>query len=312
MRLVPRVGSPRALLRLFQVVRAERAGVFHAHLNWPLACRSALLVAKALRVPSRVATVQLFIGGPWPVQGPIQRLVIAPSVGRFIAVSSGVAAQLESFFGIPPQKIRVVPNGICISRFRNVEPARLAKSPVVFTAARLDQQKGLGFLLEAAAAVPEATFVIAGDGPEAPALARQARALGVSERVHFLGRREDIPSLLAGCDVFALPSLNEGFPLAVLEALASARAVVTTAIPGITEIVDDGETGLLVRPGDSASLASAIRSLLAQPDRAQQLGAAGRRRVEQAFSAEAMVRAVEAIYEELLPAGQARSRRSAS
>jgi glycosyltransferase involved in cell wall biosynthesis len=299
-RSVPRITDVPAARCLIDAVRHERASIFHAHLNWPLACRAGLLIAAALRVPGRVATVQLFTGGAWPVQGRLQQLLVAPTVNRFIAVSNAVASQLQANFGVPRWKLRVVHNGIPVTGFENVRPVRVAEPPVVLTIARLDAQKGLPVLLEAAASLPGVSFVVAGDGPEGPALAQRAKELGVHERVRFLGYRRDIAELLAGCDVFALPSLNEGLPLAVLEAMASHRPVVASAIPGINEVVVEGQTGLLVAPGDSAALAEAIGSVLADPQLGQRLGAAGRLRVESTFSAEAMTRGVIAIYEELL------------
>ncbi len=299
-RSVPRTTNWGSLWRLVEAVRSEQPAIFHAHLNWPMACRTGLVVAAALGVRARVATLQLIIGGPWPVQGRLQRFVIAPLVGRFIAVSHGVAGELRASFGVPCSKLRVVHNGLPEDGFQDVAPIRLAEPPVVMTTARLDPQKGLPVLLEAAASLPGVSFIIAGDGPEGPALARRARALGVHDRVRFLGHRHDIQALLAGCEAFALPSMNEGLPLAILEAMAAARPVIASAIPGISEAVVDGETGLLFPPGDSAALADAIRAVLADSNRAAQLGAAGRRRARQEFSADAMVRGVAAVYDELL------------
>jgi glycosyltransferase involved in cell wall biosynthesis len=300
-RCVPRtVGSPGDLRRWIDVLRAEQPDVFHAHLNWPLACRTGLLMAAALRVRARVATVQLFIGGPWPVQSPVQRLLVAPTVGRFVAVSHGVAEQLHASFGVPLTKLRVVHNGIRVADFADVAPVRIARAPVVLTTARLDPQKGLPVLLEAATKLPDVSFVVAGDGPERPVLAERARTLGVAGRVHFVGHRTDIAGLLAGCDVFVLPSVNEGLPLALLEAMAAGRPLIASAIPGVSEAVVHGQSGLLVPPGDSTALAAAIRRLLVEPDLRRRLASAARARVEREFSAEDMVRGVAAAYVELL------------
>ena len=131
--------------------------------------------------------------------------------------------------------------------------------PVVLTLARLDRQKGLTTLLEAAELVPEARFVVAGEGPERPMLEAQIRRLGLEHRVTLLGHRSDVPQLLAGCDLFVLPSLYEGLPVSILEAMAAEKPVVATAIGGTDEAVLHGSTGLLAPAGNAVALAAAIR-----------------------------------------------------
>jgi len=170
----------------------------------------------------------------------------------------------------------------------------------VVTLARLSPQKGIDTLVTAAGLVPEAKFLVVGDGPERTALEAQAESLGISSRVSFLGHRRDVPALLASADVFALPSLFEGLPLSVLEAMAAAKPVVASRIGGTDEAVVDGVTGILVPPSDPAALAQAIRTVLADPQLAARMGGAGRARVHEAFTAQAMARGVEAVYDELL------------
>jgi glycosyltransferase involved in cell wall biosynthesis len=148
--------------------------------------------------------------------------------------------------------------------------------------------------------VPEATFVLAGDGPLRPRLEELARSLGLAERVLFLGHRDDVPALLASCDLFVLPSLYEGLPLSLLEAMASGRPAIATDVPGSNEVVHHAESGLLVPRADPLALADAIRRLLADPAAAERLARAGRARVDRDFSVERMVRGVEAVYDQLL------------
>jgi glycosyltransferase involved in cell wall biosynthesis len=121
--------------------------------------------------------------------------------------------------------------------------------------------------------------------------------------VRFLGHREDIPQLLATCDLFVLPSLYEGLPLSVLEAMASRKPVVASKVAGNDEAVVDGWTGMLVPPMDGTALAGAIETMLADQRMAVRFGEAGRKRVAQMFSAEAMVRGVSDIYDELMARG---------
>ena len=122
----------------------------------------------------------------------------------------------------------------------------------------------------------------------------------MAPQVHFTGWRDDIPDVLALCDVFVLPSLREAFGRALVEAMAMERPVVATTGGGVPDVVVDGETGLLVDPAASAPLAAAVRALLENPPRARPLGAAGRRRAESTFSLRAHVDAVERTYAELL------------
>ncbi|HTK40123.1 MAG TPA: glycosyltransferase family 4 protein [Gemmatimonadales bacterium] len=295
------------LAALGRVLVQERPAVFHAHLNWPLACKFGLLTARALRVPAIVGTAQLFVEALVNRSVRVQQRIVAAAVDRYLAVSSHVARRLAESLRIPDRKIRVVHNGIDPAPFEMSWEARPAadvnrepRQPSVVTLARLSAQKGIDTLLTAASQVPEARFFIVGDGSERAALEAQAQSLGVSDRVSFLGHRRDVPALLASADVFAFPSLFEGLPLSVLEAMAAAKPVVASRVGGTDEAVVDGVTGILVPPSDPAALAQAIRTVLADPQLAARLGGAGRARVHEAFTAQAMVRGVEAVYDELL------------
>jgi glycosyltransferase involved in cell wall biosynthesis len=166
--------------------------------------------------------------------------------------------------------------------------------------ARLDEQKGHRYLLEAAVEIPEAVFVLVGDGPERAALEKQVHQLKLEDRVLFFGFRNDIQNWLSACDLFVLPSLYEGLPIAVLEAMAAGKPVIATDIPGNREAVVDGLTGCLVAPQDPRSLAVAIRSLLADSALRKRMGQAGREIVSQKFSMKEMVRQVTEVYTECL------------
>ncbi len=296
--------------RFVRSLRAIRPAVFHAHLTWSLSCKFGLAAAIVARIPAIVATQQLFpvIVYRWFTR--LQQRFIIGRIGKYIAVSQDVGRQLHQTFNVPEGKIRVVHNGILLEPFtcptRN--PAILSAAlncrssgqPLVLTNARLNPQKGLDYLLEAVALVPEAIFIIAGEGPERPKLEKQVKNSNLGGRVIFLGFRRDIPDLLAGCDLFVLPSLFEGLPLSILEAMAAGKPVIATKIGGTDEAVIQEETGLLVPPGDAAALAGAIRRLLAEPELARQFGQSGKKRVYKEFSAQAMVRKTVQIYNELL------------
>ena len=285
---------------LVRVLRQGRPSAFHAHLSWPLAARKQLAVAVAARVPAVVATYHLFPPGSFGRTASLQGRLLSAGIGRGIAVSEAVATALVERLGWPRRKLEVIRNGIPVERFQAAADPELrfeltaGRGDVLFlTTARLDPQKGLEVLLRAAGSVDGARFVVAGDGPE------RARLTG-GDRVRFLGQRDDVPALLAACDAFVLPSLFEGTPIALLEAMAAGKAIVATAIPGVDELVTADESALLVPPGDSDALAAALRRLATEPELRARLGAAARQRAETMFSVETSTRRVTSVYDELL------------
>lgn len=227
--------------------------------------------------------------------------------GRMVAVSRDVKRHLVERVGIPEDRVRTIPNGIDSRLYRGGAGVRERVRrelgldegrPVVGAVGNLYPVKGHSFLVEAAARVrrelPSAAFLIAGEGALLEPLRRRARELDCD--VRFLGFREDVPDLLQALDVFVLPSLSEGLPLSVLEAMAAGRAVVATAVGGIPELVLPGETGLLVPPSDPEALARAILALLRDRDLAEKLGSLGRERVEEEFSLNGMVESYHGLY----------------
>ncbi|HEX3173630.1 MAG TPA: glycosyltransferase [Solirubrobacterales bacterium] len=292
---------------LARMLRRRRPDVFHASLSWPLAAKYGLAAAVVARVPATVATVQLFPEFELGRSSRWQMRALAAGVDRYIAVSRDIAAKLGQRMSWPAAKIEVVHNAVRLNRCASPRSAQLRdelsggrERPVVLTIARLDPQKGHPVLLEAAARLPGINFALAGDGPERARLEAQAESLGLGNRVGFLGHRTDVPDLLDACDVFALPSLYEGSSLALLEAMAARRAVVSSAIGGTEELIGDGEDGLLVPPGDATALAAALRRLLADAALRRRLADRARQRAERDFSAAAMCASVTRIYDRLL------------
>lgn len=285
----------------------QRPAVFHAHLSWPLAAKYGLAGAVAARVPAVVATIHHFSQLDLGRSSSFQLRALAVGVGRYIATSGDVKAALIDRLQIPTRKIEVVANGVAPERFTGVSSPRLRTELsggsvrfILLTCARLDSMKGLDVLLRAARELPEARFVIAGEGPERAALELQVKQLGLVDSVVFLGQRDDVPALLAAADAVVLPSLYETTSQSLLEAMAASRPVVTTAIPGTDELIVDGESGLLVPPSDHAALATALRRLLADSGLRTSLARRARDRVEQEFTAEQMGARVTRIYETLL------------
>ncbi|MHC5212647.1 MAG: glycosyltransferase family 4 protein [Planctomycetota bacterium] len=219
-------------------------------------------------------------------------------VDRILCVSEMIRRVLITD-GLPESLLGVVHSGIDLARFEDVPdrtPALRREFGVpedgrlILNVAHCADHKGQGYLVAAAPAVldrhPGARLVIAGDGELLPDLKAQAAALGVADRLHFPGFREDVPALLQAADVFCFPSHLEGLGTSVLDALAMRRPVVSTTAGGIPEMIESGVHGLLVPPRDPEALAAAVTWMLDHPEQARDMGAAGRRRVEQEFTCE--------------------------
>jgi glycosyltransferase involved in cell wall biosynthesis len=308
--VVPRMKGKEAisgLPRFIQLLRRENPAIFHAHLNWLLSCKFGLMASALAGIPHVVATLQQYLLPPWGRSTFLQQRFVSERVDRYIAVSNAIARQLSEDFHVPTTKIEVIHNSIPAERFnRSCNPAlrkelsRETAWPVVLTVARLDEQKGHKFLLQAVSQLPEAIFALVGEGPERASLEAQADRLGISDQVLFLGFRQDVPDLLACCDLFVLPSVYEGLPLSVLEAMAAGKPVVATAVGGTPEAVVDGETGFLVPPGDPQALAISIQTALENSKLLNKLGEEGKKRAQKEFSVEIMSQTVIQVYEELL------------
>jgi glycosyltransferase involved in cell wall biosynthesis len=307
-RPVPRprgVGGLGKVPGIARVIRKERPALFHAHQNWLLSCKFGLMAARLARVPLVVATLQQILVPPWKRNVYWQQRIVSKTVDQYVAVALAVADQLTDSFRVPGRKVEVLHNGVPVEVFASRPKTGLDaadksdRRPVVLTVGRLDDQKGHGVLLEAAQHVPDATFLLAGEGENRGALQQTAERRGISNRVVFLGHRSDIPDLLTRCDLFVLPSLYEAFPLSVLEAMAAGTPVVATAVGGTPEAVEDGVTGYLVPPGDATRLAAAINMALADPRRRRDMGRAAQERVAR-YSVAAMVERYTRLYDDLV------------
>jgi glycosyltransferase involved in cell wall biosynthesis len=214
-----------------------------------------------------------------------------------VANSTAAAARLEQE-GVPRGRIVVIPNGIDLARFMPA-PAP-AGGKTIATVANLRPGKGHDVLIQAMAAVvarePHARLRLIGDGPRRGPLEALAASLGIRDHVEFLGHRDDVPMLLAESSAYAFPSLSEAFPNGLIEGMAAGLPTVATAVGGMVELVEHGNNGLLVPPGDAPALASAILELLQHPDRAAAFGRAARATIESRYSFERMVGAFEQLF----------------
>jgi glycosyltransferase involved in cell wall biosynthesis len=185
----------------------------------------------------------------------------------------------------------VIPLGIDVERFAGAQPALTAGTPLIGTIGRLAEQKDHATLLEAARLLPEAQFVLVGDGELRGELERRA-----GENVQFTGARDDVPELLASFDVYAQPSLFEGLCVAVLEAQAAEVPVIATPVGGVRDTVVHEETGLVVPVGDAHALAAAVERLLDDQQLAARLADEAGRRVRERYTEQRMIEATLALY----------------
>jgi starch synthase (maltosyl-transferring) len=261
-------------------------------------------------------------GSPWVVGGlrvaehqkkwhlALDRLT-APLATGSVCVSQGVLRFSRDVARLDPARLTVIPNGIDPAPF-DFAP-RLPRSAIdvpdhaqlALWVGRIALQKGLPDLLDAAERViaqrPGWHLALAGDGPQSNWLVQQLAARApLRDRVHWLGRRDDVPSLLQSADLLVHSSLWEGMPNAVLEAMAARRPVVATAVEGTEDLVVPGQTGWLVPAGDAAALSRALIEAADSPECRRRYGEAGRLRVEEVFSLETTVSAYERLWAAIL------------
>jgi glycosyltransferase involved in cell wall biosynthesis len=278
-----------AISRLVRLMRAWQPDVV-------LCCnqRALRLGGPAARL-ARTRRVVMRDGLQGSLRGSSYNRWLAHLVDGFVVNADAIRRELLAW--LPSDRVRVIYNGIDLRPYDEARdgPAlrRELDCPpnacVVLSVARLVAEKDHATLLTAFRRVAERDerlhLWIAGDGPLRATLTAQAQRLGLEGRLTFLGFRADVPRLLAAADLLAIASLREGLPNVALEAMAARRPVVATAVAGTPELVQDGETGLLVPPGAPDAMASALAALIADPVRRRQMGERGRRRVEQWFEA---------------------------
>jgi len=220
-------------------------------------------------------------GGLLPLKAHQQRLrrLVAPRVDRVVAVAQAQVDPLVAA-GFRRERIRVVANGVGLGSAPSPPP----QDGYALVLAGLRPEKRVDLFVEAVAQVPGLRGVVAGEGRERARLERLITDRGAE--VQLLGERHDTAELIHGAAAVCLPSEAEALPMSILEAMAAGRPVVATLVGGVPDAVADGETGLLVAPGDAGALASA---LAAAREDATRLGTAGRHRIEERFTLEAMV-----------------------
>lgn len=299
--------------RLSALLEARDVEVVHAHDLTSLA--HAVLAGWRLRRPVLFTEhSRHYIDARW--RRRLEKRLLCLGVRRLAAVSPELAQATVTRDGVPGDKVLVIENGVDLDAFAAPSDQALRRelgvAPsglLVGMVGRLEEIKGPHILLEAfaalAAAVPEATLVFVGDGGLRAGLENRTKALGLDGRVSFTGARADIPQVMAGLDILALPSLSEGLPFALLEGMAAAKPVVATAVGRIPAIVRDGENGLLTPPGDAAGLAGRMRRLLGDGTLRARLGDQARACMAAGYDRRTMLAGYRQLYAEALGASLA-------
>jgi glycosyltransferase involved in cell wall biosynthesis len=294
------------LVELSRLLRRERPQILHASSS--KAGVLGRLAAVATRVPIRFFTVHgwafsAYSGLPSLLYRVTDRLM-APLTTVTICVSENeLAAGLEAGT-CSAERTVVIRNAVDVSAASRARHDRA--TPRLIAVGRLKAPKDFVTLIRAFAALPKGSFeaLIVGDGPDRGVVEDEIRRLGLEERVRLAGERSDVPALLADSDLFVLSSRSEGLPVSVLEAMAAELPVVASGVGGLAELVVDGETGILVPPGETRALAAALGRLVGDRELRRRLGAAGRARAEALFDLAAFRRAHVELYErQLLLAG---------
>ncbi|HEY7124562.1 MAG TPA: glycosyltransferase [Ktedonobacterales bacterium] len=305
--------SPGVIWKLARLMRRGRYDVVHSYLYQAnLVTRVA---ARLAGVPVNISSVRCsYTWLRWP------HFAVDRWTAHFADCITSVSEATRQFSiereGLPAGKIVTLRNGIEVSRFDKItdrEATRAATRQslgyasddlVVCMTGRLHAQKGHTYLFQVAerlkARFPHLRLLIIGDGPQRGALEAEAQARGLNDLVQFLGMRKDVPELLAASDIFAFPSLYEGLPNAVLEAMAMSLPVVASTADGTVEVIENERDGLLVPTGDAAALEVALERVLGDAELRQRFAQAGRQRVLADFTFEKMMRETEDLYYSLL------------
>jgi len=304
------LGGLHQLLRLTAFLRRERFDVVHTHDLW--SNLMGVPAARMARVPAIISSRRDLAHFDWYLTGRrvwLRRIQNLSDVVLTNATTIREGLIAEDHFN--PTKVRVVHNGVDVERFAGAAGDRerlfpgTAEGKLVALIGNMHSDvKGHPWLIAAAPAIvrefPQTRFVFAGDGEQRKDFEQQVADLGHQENFIFLGRRSDIPEILACCDMAVLPSKAEGLPNAILEYLSTGLATVASNVGGNVEIIKDGETGLLVPPQDSEALATALLRLLRHPDLASRLARNGHEYVRQNFSFERLIADTDKLYTEIL------------
>jgi glycosyltransferase involved in cell wall biosynthesis len=308
-----------AVLQLYRLIRREKPNVVHLHL---LKARFlAGVAAKAARVPLILETFHGDLFSDYYGYLKTQAILMAERflghliMDRVVAISQRVKENVIRHHVAPARKIEVVPLGLELDQFRRCSVARGelrqelgidAEERLVGMVGRMVPIKGHSYFLQAAREVllayPRVRFVLVGDGHLRRDLELECRRLGIDRSVIFLGWRRDLGRIYADLDIVALSSLNEGTPVSLIEAMAAGRATVATNVGGVSDVVEDGVTGLLVPSKQSRALAGAILRLLQDDALRETLGKRAMASVYPKYDVSRLIEDTKSLYLNLLQA----------
>ncbi len=304
------------ILRLARFLKKHRPDLVHTHgVRANLCGRSAAKLANNHPV---ITTIHSLVTKDYPTNlanwfyAAVDRITM-PWADYLICVS----ARLKDYVvkkGFPREKVEVIGNGIDLAPFEKLDEVDRknireefqirSEDKVVGTVGRLVPIKGYDVFLKAAQKMAlqndSIRFLVVGEGPSEKELKALARRYKIEEKVIFAGYRKDIPELFKAMDVFVISSYSEGGPIVLLEAMASGVPVVSTRVGGIPEVIEDGQTGLLVPPGKEEELAEKIMKLLKQPDLRRSIQEKALKKVRQEFTTDRAVEKTQALYLRLL------------
>ncbi len=304
-----RLLDPFAWRRLLRLIREQKIDLIHAQLQD--ATVFAAIMNKLAGVPV-VITRHLIEDDAqnwrrrWRNQ--LEHFTVKHAVNKIITVSDAARDHYAAMTGIPLSRFQTIYNGIDLDKFEAQQDKLAARQalgfptdrPIVTMVGVMRPGKGQQVAIEAARHVPEALFLLVGDGKPPYREELEAQAKGVEDRLQFLGQRMDVPAILNASDILILPSDNEALPTVLIEAGAAKLPVVATRVGGIPEIVVDGETGIIIPPRDPQALAKAIQTLVADPQKIQQMGERAYARVHQIFTLPNQAEQTMQLYESLV------------
>lgn len=303
----------RCVQRAAHRLKQQGFDVIHfVHCDYP-SLEIPILAAQQAGIPVRISDVQV---DPRDIQDRTRaRQRLAARAGRGTthvrAMSRWMQKLLVEAFHVPSKRIHLISNGVDPEPFVRANGRGAMRETLgipsgrtlVAVIARLSPEKGHPVLLEALATVtrryPELLCVLVGRGPSEAALRAQVQTMGLQHHVRFLGFRSDIPEILSAADLVVLPSLKEGVPAAVLEAMAAAKPVVATTVGGVAEVFVDGDMGRLVPPGDAPALAKALEEILSlDATTRQQMGVLAREHVRSRYTQKHLLKQIFTLYHE--------------
>lgn len=293
-----------AIRQIEEIIQEDGIDVIHAH-----GYKADLYGFAAARRTGKpiVATCHNWVGGTTAlgIYNHLDRFVLK-KFDALAAVSDAVAQRLLDT-GVSPGRVKTIANGIAVQAFEQGEPLPelcMPDNKVIGMVARLDLQKGFEYLLRAVSELcgkfPDLKVVIVGDGPDRAAIEKMIEEFGLQSSVVLAGQQSNMPGVYAAIDIFVLPSLNEGLPMTILEAMAASKPVVATKVGAIPKVIQHGENGFLVEPKDVDGLRNALASLLADPELCRRIGAKAHEWVSRNYTSEAMAVKYRQLYDVVL------------